>query len=266
MTLFQSDEPDPVADDSDPIPEPPPEEPEIIPEITLDHAISQRIQSNLIDDKDETSAPTSENVSASAKSDDAPAINLPPKTNKKADAEIEKIASELAKAKSLEDMDDRMAETLFGDEINFVAAQILANPPTADESANDDNNGADVGKQDAKSRPAPKPEEVTAPDVEVTLQAPHQLDGSGMDLSASQRLKTVRALNADLHPSIRESDATANGQPTAESTGSPESIEDQINTSMTQTLKALNVSPPVNDDDMDDDDRKGSFFSRFKRP
>jgi hypothetical protein len=47
----------------------------------------------------------------------------------------------------------------------------------------------------------------------------------------------------------------------------PESIEDQINTSMTQTLKALNArAPSVYDgDDDDDDDHKGGFFSRFKR-
>jgi hypothetical protein len=45
----------------------------------------------------------------------------------------------------------------------------------------------------------------------------------------------------------------------------PESIEDQINTSMTQTLAALNVRPPEIHDDDDDDDDKGGFFGRFKR-
>ena len=151
-------------------------------------------------------------------------------------------------------MDDRMAETLFGDEINFVAAQILANPPAADESANDANNGADPGEAVANGSPAPKYEDVAAADVEVTLEAPRQLDDSGMDLSASQRLKTVRALNADLHPSLREPAAATSNQPEGEPSSPPDSIEDQINTSMTQTLKALNVRPPVNDDDMDDDD------------
>jgi hypothetical protein len=34
---------------------------------------------------------------------------------------------------------------------------------------------------------------------------------------------------------------------------------------MTQTLKALNVVPPVIDVD-DNDDPKGGFFSRFKKP
>jgi hypothetical protein len=44
----------------------------------------------------------------------------------------------------------------------------------------------------------------------------------------------------------------------------PDSIEEQINTSITQTLKALKVQPPHHDDD-DDDDPKGGFFSRFRR-
>ena len=42
----------------------------------------------------------------------------------------------------------------------------------------------------------------------------------------------------------------------------PGSIEDQITTSITQTLKALNVRPPADDDE--DDEKKG-FFSRFRK-
>ncbi len=103
------------------------------------------------------------------------------------------------------------------------------------------------------------------PAFEVTLEAPKQLDDGGMDLSASQRLKTVRALNADLHPSIREPESTAASQPAGAPAEPHESIEDQINTSMTQTLKALNVKPPVIAHDDDDEDSRGGFFSRFRR-
>ena len=86
-----------------------------------------------------------------------------------------------------------------------------------------------------------------------------------MDLSASQRLKTVRALNADLHPSLREpgNDVAANGSPDGGVT--PESIEDQINTSITETLKALKVPPSVANEDNDEETGKSGFFSRFKR-
>ena len=46
----------------------------------------------------------------------------------------------------------------------------------------------------------------------------------------------------------------------------PVPIEEQITTSLTQTMKALKVNPDpaaINDDD--DDERKGGFFSRFRR-
>ena len=50
-------------------------------------------------------------------------------------------------------------------------------------------------------------------------------------------------------------------------------IEDQINTSITQTLKALDVTPPApatdiplaNFGDDEPEEKKGGFFSRFKR-
>ena len=256
MAFAQADAPEPEVDDSDPLPEPEPDIPEVIPEITLDHAISRRIESNLIDEPGEISAAPPEKSPAPANDTGMPALKLPPKQNKKADAEIERIANELAKAKSLEDVDDKLAETLFGDEINFIAAQVLANPPSG-EPANDEHEVVVATGQPVVRGSA-------AADVEVTFEAPKKLDVGGMDVSASQRLKTVRALNADLKPSLSEPDVMPDFQPTPAPVSAPESIENQINTSMTQTLKALNVTPPVLDDD-DDDENKGGFFSRFKR-
>ena len=256
MAFAQANAPEPEVDDSDPLPKPEPDIPEVIPEITLDHAISRRIESNLIDEPGEISAAPPEKSPTPANDTGMPALKLPPKQNKKADAEIERIANQLAKAKSLEDVDDKLAETLFGDEINFVAAQILANPPSG-EPANDEHDVVVATGQPVVRGSA-------AADVEVTLEAPKKLDDGGIDLSASQRLKTVRALNADLNPSLSKPDAMPEFQPTPAPVSAPDSIEDQINTSMTQTLKALNVTPPVLDDD-DDDENKGGFFSRFKR-
>ena len=86
--------------------------------------------------------------------------------------------------------------------------------------------------------------------------------GSAMDLSASQRLKTVRALNADLHPSLREPE---NEPPQNGSTEEPDSIEDQINTSITQTLKTLKIPPDVANEDDEEESGKSGFFSRFRR-
>ena len=166
--------------------------------------------------------------------------------------ELEKISAELAKAKSIEDIDEMAAETLFGDEINFLAAQVAANRPSI-ESANENYTTVAVGQQVANGTPN---------EIEVTLESPKPIENNGMDLSASQRLKTVRALNADLHPSIQEPEATSNLQNNSTPAVEPDPIEDQI-TSMTQTLKAMNVSPPI--EGHDDDDKKGGFFSRFKR-
>jgi len=249
------------------LPVPEPKVPEVIPEITLDHATSQRIESNLIDEPGEVSLPTPEKDAPAVKNvTDTPAVKLPQKQNKKADAELEKIAVELAKAKSIEDIDDKLAETLFGEELNLIASHVLANPPSV-ESANDDIEAVAVNPQENIPEPVAGGPEVghqsSDVDFAVTHEAQVKLDDSGMDLSVSQRLKTVRALNADLHPSIREPEATSEER--SPPSGVPESIEDQINTSLTQTLKALNVVPPVNDDDMDDEEAKGGFFSRFKR-
>ena len=218
-----------------------------MPQITLDHAIKQRLENNLIDEPGEISAPA-----ASSDKTDLPAINMPKRQNKKADAELERISSELARAKSIEDVDDKAAETLFGDEINFLAAQVLANPPGID-SANENHTVVAVGQQVANGTPS---------EIEVTLETPKATESNGMDLSASQRLKTVRALNAELHPSIQEPEITSNTPNNSTATQEPDPIEDQI-TSMTQTLKALNVTPPLADDN--EDEEKGGFFSRFKR-
>jgi hypothetical protein len=216
-------------------------------QITLDHAINQRLENNLIDEPGEISAPT-----ASGEKTDLPAINIPKRQNKKADAELERISVELAKAKSIEDVDDKAAETLFGDEINFLAAQVLANPPSID-PANEDHTVVAVGEQVPNGTPS---------EIEVTLETPKTIESNGMDLSASQRLKTVRALNADLHPSIQEPEASQITQHKSAASQDPEPIEDQI-TSMTQSLKALTVTPPLADDD--ESEEKGGFFSRFKR-
>jgi len=266
MAFAQSDEPEPAVTEPESLPELKPEEAEVIQEITLDHAISQRIESNLIDEPGEVSSPTSDNVPSLNDDSDLPSIKLPKKQNKKADGELEKITAELEKAKSIEDMDNKLAETLFGEDLNFIAAQMLASQPAV-EAANDELIATGIPTADIA--PAATPE-ASQPDkgqygeqLQVTLEVPKKHYDSGMDPSAAQRLKTVRALNTDSDSSARKPKTPSGHSPPTLDV--PESIENQINTSMTQTLKALNVVPPVNDDHMDDDELKGGFFSRFKR-
>ena len=227
-----------------------PESEEPIPEIILDQSIETGIEAHLIEE---------------------PSDILPPKS-KKAGVELDKIAHEISNAKSLEDIDDKMAETLFGSEISMIAAQICANSPE-DESANDATQlEADLPELEpeelkleleAPATPAPVVPEVTEVSEvseEISLETKKPAPNVGLDLSASQRLKTVRALNADLHPSLREPE-TAAAKPGP--THAPESIEDQINTSITQTLKALKV-PPERADQHEEQEKSG-FFSRFRR-
>ena len=252
-------------------------EPEVIPEITLDNAIQSRIEDHLIDEPGQISPTAPEAPAKSNGGSDVPEIKIAPRKAKKADAELEKIAAELAKAKTLEDVDDKLAETLFGEELNLIAAQVVANAASA-ESANDeeqtlfDTNAAQMAQ--ASGSITPEPAVAAESGVEVSLETREHGGEGGLDLSASQRLKTVRALNADVNPSPHEPEGTpppvASSEPPAP-VATPEPIEDQINTSMTQTLKALNVRPPISDDqptaynEDDEEEEKSGFFSRFRR-
>ncbi len=260
----------PLADDIDHKPAQAGAEPEEIPEITLDHAIQERFENKLIDEPGEIS-PTDQPAAAEDGGNAATSADgQAPKKSKMADAEIERIASELAKAKTIEDVDDKLAETLFGEEINLIAAQVLKNAahaaPANDEELQLFDTAAAHKAQAAGSSPA-----ADTASIDVSLETRESGGEAGLDLSASQRLKTVRALNADLHPSLREPGNGPDPGPDvpAREVATPDPIEDQINTSMTQTLKALNVHPPTldrnRDDDDDDGSRKNGFFSRFRR-
>jgi len=210
---------------------------------------------------------------------------------RKADAELEQIAANLAQAKTIDDCDDKMAETLFGEEFSMMAAAVAANAPP-ELSANDDADEAgleieaeveveveaeaeveaeveveaEIEIEAEEESPVSSDEFEGIPELNVELQTmPNGVTGH-TDLSASQRLATVRALNetptAHAPEPVAMPTASAKPPPAFEH---PESIEDQINTSMTQTLAALSVRPPEVHDDDDDDDEKSGFFSRFKR-
>ena len=247
-----------------------------IPEITLDNAIQSRIEDHLIDEPGQISPNAPEAPAGSASSSDIPEVRIAPRKAKKADAELERIASELAKAKTIEDVDDKLAETLFGEELSFIASQVVANPPSSNESANDDELALFDTATAQMAHAAGSTEA-----IEVSLETREHSGEAGLDLSASQRLKTVRALNADLHPSLREpAEKKPNSAPDSPPSPvqTPDPIEDQINISMTQTLKALKIKPPISerarptsspvedeDEDEDEEQNKGGFFSRFKR-
>ena len=91
--------------------------------------------------------------------------------------------------------------------------------------------------------------------VDISMETPK----GGIDSSASQRLATVRALNASSKPSGGQARRATN-EP------EPEPIEDQINTSITQTLKALSAKQIEEKEEEDEAEEKSGFFSRFRKP
>ena len=188
------------------------------------------------------------------------------KVAKKADAELEKIASDLARAKTIDDCDDKMAETLFGEEFSLMAAQVAASAPP-DLSANDD---MESETEDVAAVPGADLEGAAA--INVNPEAKPNGQSPKLDPSASERLATVRALNSTPNhlPPVAAQPATKPSAPAAppQPGSKPESIEDQFETSMTQTLEALSISKPpigVGVQDEDDDDENSGFFGRFRR-
>lgn len=179
--------------------------------------------------------------------------------------EFRQIAANLARAKTIDDVDDKMAETLFGEQFSAIAAQVAAKA-AAHLSANDDNGAGAAASARKRSGGAAGRGNGKTP---LLPEAP------GLDESASRRLATVRALNGGtaaspvpggVAPSRKTEPAERAGPPAA--IEQPRSIEEQINTSMTETLKALKVRKSVDDeDDPDDDDKDGKagFFGRFRK-
>ena len=265
---------DPDADD-EPAPAPPPkpvakqqpeEKVEEIPEITLDDSINRQVDRAALEKKKRLEK---EGLLDDEVSDEEEVAAENQARDEKAEAELEKIAAGLAKAKTIEDVDDKMAETLFGEELSVaaaaVAARVAEEAAAAAEEASATPPEPAAPAQPAKSEMEQEFENVwgETPGIEVSIDSELEDQKGGLDISASQRLATVRALNTGKPEAGPQEGANATPSPAA----SPEPIEEQITTSLTQTMKALKVNPDpaaLNDDD-NDDERKGGFFSRFRR-
>ncbi len=259
-----------AGDEPVPVPEPVAKEPsndevEEIPEITLDDSINRKVDRAALERQERLEK------EGSAEQEEAPAkdeITAEDRAREEeAEEELEKIAAGLAKAKSIEDVDDKMAETLFGEELSVAAAAVAARVAEEAAAAAAETSEAPqeptAPAQTARSGMEKEFESVwgETPGVEVSLDSEMEDQKGGLDLSASQRLATVRALNTG-NPEGAPAKAVKEQTPPA---ASPDPIEEQITTSLTQTMKALKVNPDpaaINDDD---DERKGGFFSRFRR-
>ncbi len=271
MAVAQGRDPE-AGDDAAPTPEPekkapPKEDVEDIPEITLDDSINRKVDRAALERKKRLE----EEGLIEAEPQDKEAEDAKKQARQeRSAAELEKIAEGLARAKTIEDVDDKMAETLFGEELSVaaaaVAARVAEEAATAAEAASE-TPGAEPTAPEAPTRTAMEKEFENVwgetPGVEVSIDSEAEDQQGGLDVSASQRLATVRALNTDKPEATPENGSVAPATPTVK----PDPIEEQITTSLTQTMKALKVNPDpaaINDDD-DDDEPKRGFFSRFRR-
>ncbi|MEM7431822.1 MAG: AAA family ATPase [Pseudomonadota bacterium] len=235
-------------------------------ELTLDPTGSHAAPGNAeLTDSDEAGAADEGAVSEPFEMNlDAPAANAP---------DVNKLASQFATAKTLDDVDDLMAETLFGEEIDLIAAELAANSSNAAPLMNTQQLQAQVAPGipagDDTAEPAPTTELSLEPEPEVELEPNND---EQFDTSSSQRLQALREINGAVAPPGAPTTpepaedivmATANDDPPP--SDSVDSIEDQINTSMTQTLKALSVHSANIDDDDEDAPKKGFFGGLFKK-
>ncbi len=246
-----------------------------VPQITLDDSIQHKVDRAALELqrlKEEQEARRAANANKSNednKNESAPVQDVAAndaESSKLSPAELQQIAADLAKAKTIEDVDDKLAETLFGEEINMIAAEVqamAANSPPAEPAAAAQAPQPGNAVPSAVAAPAaPIIDTSTAPATNGQARAPN--------MTQSQRFRTVKALNKGGRqrpaPVIETMSAnTAAPPPPLTASDQPESIEAQISTSVTQSLKALDAkSMPVADDD-DDGGKKGGFFGRFKR-
>jgi type II secretory pathway predicted ATPase ExeA len=287
-------------------PEPAVENVEEVPDITLDDSIRRKIEiaeaalqvSESLNDDD---IDTEVDVDIDVEVPPAPAEDEPPSltatteepgdTSKKADPEIDRIANELARAKTIEDVDDKLAETLFGEEFSMIAAEVAASIPIVDddqdpaEEATDavtplelhlDETAENVACEDAANSHMDIADH-TAKDTDNlerkfhdprtadALQVSMETTPNGLNMSATQRLATVRALNAATAPAANGSLA----KPVSKSKAGPvpEPIEKQINVSITQTLQSLDPATikQMQEAEAENEEKKGGLFKRFRR-
>lgn len=176
--------------------------------------------------------------------------------------ELRKVAEQIGSANSLEDFSDVMAETIFGCQaLDDIAAAVVANPPPEAASP--------VMLEDAEVAPAANDASSKKP---VANGAPPVRKPAEVDESAAKRLDMVKSLNDGNGkapaPKVEKIELGSAKQAPAVARPSgpqPEPIENQINTSMTQTLKALSSAQARPPADPEKEKKSGGLFSRFRR-
>jgi type II secretory pathway predicted ATPase ExeA len=279
------------------------EDSEEVPEIILDESIRRKIDiaeaalkatqtlEEGIADSDADPVPDVD-APAAAESDDfglAATADEAQRTDENADPELDRISAELARAKSIEDVDDKLAETLFGEEFSMIAAEVAASVGTLLDGNEEPDSAAeeeapfelsladnatehaeneqphmatgDHDKDDVKNLERQFHDPQSAEAVEVSMET----TPTGLSMSATQRLATVRALNAANAPAANSDLAPPRAK--GKSSKAPDSIENQINVSITQTLTSLDPAAikQMQEAEAENEDKKTGFFGRFRR-
>ncbi len=186
--------------------------------------------------------------------------------------DLDRLAAELGKARSLEDVDDKLAETLFGEEMAQAAAEVAAmvaadtaakNPPAKDPA---------LAAKPALSTPAAAKPPVNAPSAPAAAPraSPEKANGKVPAKGPQMPALPAAAKSAAASPSTPAAKTAGTTRPMPPVRGpaveitlashpdpvpaapaesprkspsvTPDSIEEQFGTSMTATLKALSAA------------------------
>jgi hypothetical protein len=201
--------------------------------------------------------------------------------------DLDRLAEELGKARSLEDVGDKLAETLFGEEMAQAAAEVAA-MVAADAAANN----PPAKDQPVAARPAARTPTAAKPAVSAPAAAPSgaprtgpgKANGTSPEFAprnsppATAKPAAPKAGQATPPaPAVKNAGATkplppvkwpsvevtlstypdtAPAAPTQSPIDSPDPIEQQFGSSMTATLKALSAAQLKQMEEPEPDDEK----------
>jgi len=244
-----------------------------LPEITLDHCLDERQKEAeaLLEEKNphedaEEDKPDSEQEAAKR-------------------AKLNKLAADLGSARSLEEIDDVAAETLFGEEFSQMAAAVAA-MAAKDPAIDPDSQPALAVVEDEPGETAAEPlkleidqapqEPSEAPAISFASITPGEAPAApDINASASRRFAMLKAMNESTENaagSVAKKTAANKAEDSPARTSElPDAkqpqitpIENQFGSSMTETLKALKFDRPP-EEEQDEEEKSGGFLSRFKR-
>ncbi|MBT8080873.1 MAG: hypothetical protein KJO56_00460, partial [Gammaproteobacteria bacterium] len=178
---------------------------EEMPDITLDHAIEQEAPHESSDKPDPVEAAPAKETATVAPDADATEPGRRPRRSETVEEQLERISAQIAAADTITDIGDTLAERLFGDNVNVFAEQFAA-----EEAGHDEDEAELQTIEDATARPEDEaPVQSFATDTATGVPEAPQSKPSGLDTAAYERLKTVRALNANQRAAASRRDGDA---------------------------------------------------------